>query len=214
MQNQMPKFTVFFKDKAIDSKIFDDGVIHIGSDDTNDLTVDSLAVAPAHAVVNIKDNAALIKQLNNDFPLIINETKTNEAFLQNNDVINIGKHSIVFSETESINHFPAKNLIDSDVANLNNKLDDRDANSEATLQMMNGPHIGRILTLKKTMTRIGNKNSGVVIITRRKEGYFIAALDNQQHQKVNAEPLGDKAILLHNNDIIAVDNTQMQFFIA
>ena len=71
----MAKFTVYFKDKAIQSKIFDSGVIHIGRDETNDIVIDNLAVATVHAVVIIKEDSCIIKQLNDDFPLFINNEK-------------------------------------------------------------------------------------------------------------------------------------------
>ncbi|WP_349431584.1 FHA domain-containing protein [Methylomarinum sp. Ch1-1] len=206
----MAKFTVYFKDKAINSDIFDSGVVHIGRDETNDVTVDSLAVAPAHAAVIIKDHGCIIKQLNDDFPLIINNAPTKEAVLQHNDRINIGKHSIVYSDTESIT-MPTK-ASDKDINYLNEKLEDNIKTAEANLQVMNGPHIGRILSLKKTMTRIGNNESGVVVISRRKEGYFIAALESSKNLAVNNQPLADNSVRLNDNDVITIDKISMQFF--
>ncbi len=208
----MAKFTVYFKDKAINSEIFDSGVVHIGRDETNDVTVDSLAIAPAHAAVIIKENSCIIKQLNDDFPLIINNAPTKEAVLQNNDRINIGKHSIVYSATESFAASPTRS--DKEINYLNEKLEDNIKTAEANLQIMSGPHIGRILALKKTMTRIGNSGSGVVVISRRKDGYFISALESGNKLSVNNEALGDKSIQLKHNDVIAVDNISMQFFFA
>ncbi len=212
----MAKFTVFFKDKAINSEIFDSGVVHIGRDETNDLAVDSLAVAPAHAAVIIKDDTCVIKQLNDDFPLIINNAPTKEAVLQNNDRINIGKHSIVYSVTESVTDIAPGKLRDKDVSFLNEKLEDKLKPVEANLQVMNGPHIGRILSLKKTMTRIGNSDTGVVAISRRKDGYFIAALENSNGcpLTVNQKPLGDQSVRLSNNDIISINKVAMQFFLS
>jgi len=96
----MAKFTVYFKDKPIFSNIYDAGVVHIGRDDTNELVVDSLAVAPAHAVVVIKDGECIIKQLNEKFPLLVNNQPVKQWSLQNNDVINVGKHYIVYNTTE------------------------------------------------------------------------------------------------------------------
>jgi len=71
----MAKLTVFFKDKAIHSGLFEHGIVHIGRDETNDLTIDSLAVAPAHAVIIIRADDCTIKQLNDEFPLIVNGKK-------------------------------------------------------------------------------------------------------------------------------------------
>ncbi len=212
----MAKFTVYFKDKAIHSGVFDSGVVHIGRDESNDLVVDSLAVAPAHAVVVIKAGECLIKQMNEKFPLLVNEQATKEWNLQNNDIINIGKHYIVYNTTDD---FPEKVLVsspvdslDSDVQALNNKLDEAIKTTDANLQVMNGAHIGRILRLKKSMTRLGHESAGVIVISRRKEGYFLSALQGHDGLAINNEPLGDRTVQLNNNDVIVVDSTEMQFF--
>ncbi len=79
----MAKLTVFFKDKAIQSDLYENGIVRIGRDETNDLTIDSLAVAPAHAVLIILDGDCTIKQLNDEFPLIINGEKVKSGNLNN-----------------------------------------------------------------------------------------------------------------------------------
>lgn len=207
----MAKFTVYFKDKAIQSSIFESGVIHIGRDETSDLVVDSLAVAPAHAVAVVKDGGCVIKQMNDKFPLLINNRQMKECNLQNNDVINIGKHYIVYNTTESVTaHAPVSR--NPDVLALNEKLADNIKLPEANLQVMNGEHIGRILPLKKAMTRLGHEGAGVIVIARRKEGYFVSALQEHDGLIVNNQPLGDRIVKLNNNDVIVVDKTPMQFF--
>lgn len=210
----MAKFTVYFKDKPIFSGIYDSGVVHIGRDDTNELVVDSLAVAPAHAVAVIKDGTCIIKQLNEKFPLLVNNSPSKEWNLQNNDVINVGKHYIVYNATEFF-HEPTAAIpssADVDVRTLNEKLETA-RQQEAKLQVMDGPHIGRILTLKKAMTRLGHEGAGVVVIARRKDGYYISALQGHDGLILNRESLGDRTVLLQNNDVIEVDKTPMQFFL-
>ena len=214
----MAKLTLYFKDKPIFSGIYENGVIHIGRDDTNEIVVDSLAVAPAHAAVVMKDGSCMIKQLNEKFPLLINNLAVKEWALQNNDVIDVGKHYITFSVTESVlNHQPQAQISasekDIDLQALNHKLDQSAKQQEANLQIMDGPHIGRILPLKKAMTRLGHEGAGVVVIARRKNGYFVSALQGHDGLAVNKEPLGENTVLLKHNDIIEVDKTPMQFFL-
>lgn len=208
----MAKFTVYFKDKAIQSGIFDSGVVHIGRDETSDLVVDSLAVAPAHAVAIIKDGTCVIKQLNEKFPLLINHRPIKEANLQHNDVINIGKHDIVYTLTESM--LPKGPVSQNpDVLALNEKLESSIKLPEAKLQVMNGEHIGRILPLKKAMTRLGREGAGIVVISRRKEGYFVSALQGHDGLLINNQPLGDRTVQLNDGDVIVVDKTPLQFFL-
>ena len=213
----MAKFTLYFKDKPIYSGIYDAGVVHIGRDDSNDIVVDSLAVAPAHAVAVIKEGSCVVKQLNEKFPLLINNQATKEWSLQNNDVVNVGKHYIVYTLTESClvsePVTPPSFSQDADVQALNSKLEKAGKPQEANLQIMDGPHIGRILPLKKALTRLGHEGAGVVVIARRKDGYYVSALQGHSGLAVNKQPLGDNTVLLQHNDVIEVDKTPMQFFL-
>ncbi len=207
----MAKFTVYFKDKPIRFSIFETGIVHIGRDETNDVAVDSLAIAPAHAAVILQNNSSIIKQLNNDFPLIINGEKYKEYPLKNGDTITIGKHRIVFSSTEKIlDNKPI--LPEPAPESLSNALSKDGLLPDANLQVMGGKHIGRLVPLKKTMTRLGRDGSGIIIITKRKEGYYLSMLEHNDNIKINNQALAEQTRLLKNNDVILIDNIPMQFF--
>lgn len=215
----MAKFTIFFKDKAIHSAIFDTGIVHIGRDDTNELIVDSLAVAPAHAVAILKDGNCVVKQLNEKFPLSVNNQITKEWNLNNNDVINVGKHYILYNTSESFirpssaaSSAPTKS--DEDLNALNEKLEENVRLAEAHLQIMDGPHIGRILPLKKALTRLGHEGGSVAVIARRRDGYYVSALQSHDDLLLNRESLAESIVLLRNGDVLQIDKTPMQFFMG
>lgn len=210
----MAKFTVFFKDKPIQSSLFDSGVVHIGRDETNDINLDSLAIAPAHAAVMLKENITIIKQLNDDFPLIVNGEKVRETNLENGDKITIGKHTIVFNSTVVITADLQKDtLLSKDIESLNEEIKPAVKVSEANLQVISGKHIGRVIPLKKAMTRLGRGGDGIVVISKRKDGYFISALEHDNSLQVNQQPLGENTVKLQHNDTVVIDNSAMQFFI-
>jgi hypothetical protein len=209
----MPKLTVFFKDKVIHSGLFENGIVHIGRDETNDLIIDSMAIAPAHAVIIIRDDACTVKQLNDEFPLIINGKKTKACNLNDNDTISIGKHDIVFNTVKFIAPEASNNLIDEDVKLLNQEIDNDLQIPAANLQIMNGSNIGKVLQLKKSMTRLGHDGNGVIAILKRKEGYFVSVLENAGTITINNEPLNDKPLKLNMNDVLVVNNTSLQFFL-
>ncbi|MBL6987155.1 MAG: FHA domain-containing protein [Methylobacter sp.] len=207
----MAKLTVFFKDKAIHSGLFENGIMHIGRDETNDLTIDSLAVAPAHAVIIIRDTDCTIKQLNDEFPLIINGVKTKTCSLNNNDTISMGKHDIIFNTTKSITQ--SNDLIDKDVKSFGHEVIGELSLPAANLQILTGNNIGKILQLKNSMTRLGHSGNGVIAISKRKEGYFVSVLENIGTITVNNVPLSDKSLKLNTNDVLVIDNTSLQFFL-
>ncbi len=209
----MAKLTVFFRDAAIHSGLFKNGVVHIGRDETNDLTIDSLAVAPAHAVIVIRDDACAIKQLNDQFPLIINGEATKACNLSDNDRISMGKHAILFNTAESVEVPAAFDSLIDDVRSLNLEINGELHSPAARLQVMNGNNIGKILPLKKAMTRLGHDGNGVIAISKRKEGYYVSVLENSGMITVNNEPLEDKLLKLKTNDVLVVNNTSLQFFL-
>ncbi|MGZ5576682.1 MAG: FHA domain-containing protein [Methylobacter sp.] len=209
----MPKLTVFFKDKVIHSGLFENGIVHIGRDETNDLIIDSMAIAPAHAVIIIRDDACTVKQLNDEFPLIVNGKKTKACNLNDNDTISIGKHDIVFNTVKFVASNASNNLIDEDVKSLNQEIDNELQIPAANLQFMNGSNIGKVLQLKKSMTRLGHDGNGVIAILRRKEGYFVSVLENTGTITINNEPLNDKPLKLNMNDVLVINNTSLQFFL-
>lgn len=159
----------------------------------------------------------MVKQLNEKFPLLINNQATKEWSLRNNDVINVGKHSVVYNTTESFvrqssTALYAPSRSDEDLEALNEKLETNVRLAEAHLQIVDGPHIGRILPLKKSLTRLGHEGGSVAVIARRKDGYFVSALQINDGLLLNNEVLGERTVQLQQNDVLKIDKTPMQFF--
>lgn len=204
----MAKFSVFFNDNPIHTAVFESGVVHIGRDESNDLYINSLAFAPAHAAVILRGTESIIKQLNADFPLIINGERHNKHHLKNGDIITIGKHRIIYNSVETTP--PASEAIFKQPTK-NRQNPNLSAKPEASLQIMAGKHIGRIVQLKKNITHIGHKGVGIIIIAHRKEGYFASILEPNENIKINNTALADKSILLKNGDIIFINHIPMQF---
>ncbi|MGZ5052009.1 MAG: FHA domain-containing protein [Methylobacter sp.] len=210
----MAKLTVCFKDKTIRSSLFTHGVVHIGRDDTNDVVIDSLAVAPAHAAIVIRDNDYTIKQLNDGFPLVVNGIKVKSCSLNNNDVISMGKHDLIFSTAEPAELSPIiDDPTDEDLQSPNQENPGDEPQPTANLQFMSGNNIGKVLPLKKAMTRLGHDGDGVIAISKRKEGYFVSVLENRGTITVNNEPLNDKSLKLETNDVLVINKTSLQFFL-
>lgn len=207
----MVKLTVFFKDKIIHSELFESGTIHIGRDESNDLVIDSLAVAPTHAAIIIHSDSCSIKQLNDNFDMVINGKKAKESTLNNNDTLFIGKHDIVFNTTSE---FFDKPHLAPQAAKPSNEETNLDLQlPTANLQFINGKNIGKIVPLKKALTRLELGNGGIVMIARRSDGYFVSALEDHGTTAVNNKPVQDHSCKLTNNDILTIENSALQFFV-
>jgi hypothetical protein len=79
------------------------------------------------------------------------------------------------------------------------------------LQIVNGDNFGRIISLKKNLTRIGHAGGECAMIARRENGYFISFLEGTSPPSINKRPIGNQAQLLMDGDIIDLGGTKMQF---
>jgi len=210
----MVKLTLFYNYKIIHSEYFENGIVRIGRDATNDLTIDSPAAAPAHAAIVIGDDgSSTITQLNDDFPLIVNGEKIIEGNLNNNDMITIGMHDIVYNTRDSADLTqPFESQSNKDIRVFKPEINAELSIPAANLQVMDGENIGRILSLKKTMTRLGQSGSGVIVISKRKDGYFVSVLENNGNIMLNNVLLNDSTVKLNDNDVLVINDTSLQFF--
>jgi hypothetical protein len=202
----MATLTVYFKNEVVRSYPLEmDKMIRIGCDETNDLVIDSFMLAPVHAVVVTRGNSCVIKQLNDNFPLIINGKSIKAANLHDGDTLTMGQHDIIYSTSQSeqltdspSNRKIAKNGYIPHVANF---------------QVISGAHLGKIFPLKIPMTMIGEQGSGIVAVTKRKNGYFAAVLEHTDTITLNQQPLGNQTIQLNHRDVMVVGQLTVQFYL-
>jgi len=209
----MATLTLTFKDNVIRShRLETDVPIHIGREESNEICIDSLAVAPTHAVVvRNSEGKTVIKQLDGEFPLTVNDLPGHEHQLNEGDRISIGKHVLQFSDTATLQELSQSSQIHP--SGLDQEIELSVKTAEANLQILNGKHIGRLIPLKRSLTQLGKTGSGIVIIAKRKEGYFLSPLEGEQAISVNSQSLGRQTIRLSSGDTLEIDETAMQFFV-
>jgi hypothetical protein len=86
--------------------------------------------------------------------------------------------------------------------------------SHASLQVIRGLSIGKIIPLKKALMRFGHNGAGIIVITKRKDGYHVTSLENIGIITLNSKPMANNSFKLHHGDVLVVDNTTMQFFLS
>ncbi|MCI0734208.1 MAG: FHA domain-containing protein [Methylococcaceae bacterium] len=211
----MAKLTLTFKGKPIRAYQFEAGdCVSIGRNDENDIRIDSLAVAPIHAEILFGDQGSIITQKENDFPLQVNNTQTARHELQHGDQISIGKHVLYFMDETTLLETPsARDSLETDLRLLDDELKQSSQTVDGQLQILNGRNIGRVLLLKRGLTRLGKPETGVAVIAKRKDGFYIAALDGGAQIKLNGKTVHDKSIKLNQGDRVEIDRTEMLFFV-
>ncbi|MEW8028403.1 MAG: FHA domain-containing protein [Candidatus Thiodiazotropha sp.] len=210
----MAKLTLSFKGRVIDVFHIESDKTEIGRNDDCTIPIDSLAIAPIQAVITRNDDQSYLLQAQEEaFPVLVNHEKTEETTLNHGDVIQVGKHTLSFAEdvmdlSADLGPIPANDQLPEEDETVEN---DESQSKSGVLQIMNGDNFGRIIPLKRNMTRIGHAGGDCAMIARREDGYFITFLEGPNPPRINRKPIGNQAQLLADGDIIDVGGTQMQF---
>lgn len=208
----MSKLTLSFKGKVL--KIFPvlNGNMTIGSDSNCLIFIDSLAIQPEHAQIDTVNNDSVIRDLNTDDGTFVGQAKIEgQHALKDGDVIRIGKHTLTFDYSENIELAQTtENNIVEEEAPIQMEAKEK---SQGWLQIMNGPNLGKTMSLSKAMTNLGKPGVSTAVITKRAEGYFISQLEGNHPLLIKNKELGEKSERLLDGDTIQIGNIKMQFYL-
>ncbi len=207
----MVKLTLTFKGRTLQSHSLDAWPFTIGREIANDLQIDSLAVAPRHASIEEVDGAIVVRQLDENFPLIVNGVRTEEHPLKQGDCIGIGKHQLFFSEENDKSAKKPERKAEAQNGAAAKPQASGHLPGEASLQVMRGKNIGLVIPLRRAMTRIGGEESGSAVIAHRKDGYFLSALAAES-VKLNGVDILEESVLLRHGDTLKIGTNLLQFF--
>lgn len=97
----MPTFTLKFKDSVLrDYPIAIGQTLTIGRNDSNNIIIDNMAVSGVHARVDSVSATFILTDLESTNGTFVNEKLISSHGLRNNDVIVIGKHTLVFNRSD------------------------------------------------------------------------------------------------------------------
>ena len=100
----MPKLILKFKDKTISSLSLENGAtITIGRHSSNEIVIDNPVVSGLHAHVDLHGEEITITDLESKNGTYHNGERISKAVLHHNDVITIGKHTIVLDTQDGSN---------------------------------------------------------------------------------------------------------------
>lgn len=87
------------------------------------------------------------------------------------------------------------------------------AESQAAVQILNGPNAGKELELTKTLTSLGKPGVQVAVITRRPHGYFLTHVQGELYPQVNGQALDAHPRQLADHDVIELAGVKMEFYL-
>jgi pSer/pThr/pTyr-binding forkhead associated (FHA) protein len=225
----MPEIIVRYEDKIIERVVSEKKRITIGRTNDNDIVLENRGVSRHHAQIEFNDNAAVVidnESLNGTF---INNRKVSEELLRDNDIITIGKYSLVY-HTEVTREETAAELDGTMVLKTKKQKDliKKDKEERELVDKMGGSVlVGEENTdfsehqVDRNVTTIGKAKfvhvhakgfmlSGIQAkIVKEDEQFSIVNLGRKGKTRVNGEPITRH--MLKNGDLIQVGKSVFKF---
>jgi len=188
----MPKVIVSMDDVVIkEVQLIKDRTV-LGRRPYNDIVLDNLTVSGEHAVLQLSGNEVHLEDLNSTNGTYMNGKAVKKRLLLNNDVIDIGKYKIKYTDEAG----DTLGL----VTNLN-----------AVIKLMSGAAAGREVPLVKVVTTIGKPGVAVAAITKRGLGFVVTHAEGTQPLSLNGAPIGAEPVALKDGDLLELAGAKMQF---
>ncbi|MEW5889656.1 MAG: FHA domain-containing protein [Pseudomonadota bacterium] len=200
----------------------------IGRKPHNDIQIDNLAISGEHAVIVTILDDSFLEDLDSTNGTFVNGQQIKKHFLQNNDVIELGKYRLKyvseqgaaaaqdFEKTMVLRPGTLRQTVIEQAAGKSfgdsHGGQQAKAPPPAVIRILSGPSAGRELELVKTLTTLGKPGVQVAVITRRPHGYFIAHVEGSRFPVLNGKTLDAQAHELHDHDVIELVGVKMEFF--
>lgn len=194
----MAKLILSFKDRKLKVFALQSEDCLIGRESGCTIPIDSLAIEPHHARIRPVGKGYAIEPMGDTTPVWVNEQIIAEAQpLKEGDKIQIGKHTLRFSE-------------ESDIIGQSSVVTRIPA--VGWIQIQSGSHLGRTIRLNKAFTRIGKPDVDLAVIAHRDQGYYLSHLHGDNTPQINHQDIGEECHKLQNGDQITVGDLKLQFF--
>ena len=209
----MSKLTLTFKGTVLKSYPLTGGQIFIGSDPSCEIHIDSLAVEGKHACVTTMRHSSVVEDVSTEAGSQLNGKPLSEPqTLHHDDVIQVGKHTLVFTAEPSDLQESSESEQASDDEPATTIL--HAAKKNAWMQILNGANVGKTISLNRTLTNLGKSGVQLAVIARRGEGYYLSHLEGELPTTVDGKDIGDQSYLLEDGNVIQIGNIRMQFTLA
>jgi pSer/pThr/pTyr-binding forkhead associated (FHA) protein len=227
----MPILTLKFKDNILKVYNFDkDKSITIGRRDHNDVIISNLTVSGSHAKIDRVGDGYLLTDLKSKNKTFVNDEEIVSARLKDNDVIVIGKHTLIFNldDSEMVEKFSSKVMDQTMAMNSDEHRDLMSRTEDHLTKELRQPVFCFIeggqgnIELKRNRIRIGKDSSSdivikgimvgkaVAVLNKTPQGYSISECKSFTKIKINNKVLKGSA-LLEEFDMVKIGPCEFQF---
>lgn len=231
----MAKVILKFADKTIKDITLDRVVLTIGRNPENHIHIDNLAVSNFHAKILKEGDKFFIEDLDSLNGTFVGGNKVKKTELHDNDIITIGKHTLVFVSEEE------KALRDSDayLAEKTMLLDTTKHREMSEIiarhKSMPGDKVGVLKVVggsaEKTEYELAGSYATIgkdkvadikikgsfapkvaALVQRRGETYYISPPEKGKHPRINGKPV-EELTEIRESDTLEAGGVKMVFFL-
>ncbi|MBW1841055.1 MAG: FHA domain-containing protein [Deltaproteobacteria bacterium] len=235
----MPILTLKFKENTIAQFPLEEGKsLTIGRKESNDVSIENLAVSGHHAKVDAVGEGFLLTDLQSKNGSFVNNELVQSHWLKHGDSITIGKQTLVFAYTDEEEHpeEEAGGMEKTMVMDTDRYRDMLDQALKGTGGAPAAPaqekeQVGMLsylaggegeIELAKKLTKIGKDASCDIIvsglmmgklaatISKRPQGYSLSFVGGMSKPKVNGQAVTE-SVMLNDFDEIELGSVKMQF---
>ena len=228
----MPKLILKFKEAVLKEFQADEEALTIGRGDDNTIKIDNMAVSGHHAKLIRENGDFVLIDLNSLNGTFVNGQKVSKCILKNNDLVTIGKHTLVFQDERKATKSPLASTSEMkapagtvmlDTRTQQQLLEEAAAKKAAdkvvelvgVLSFISGAEGQSEIELSKRVTMMGKGKDADIklkgmflpnvsaVISRRPAGYFISYSEGRAIPKVNGETIKGQ-VKLKDGDIINI----------
>src|SRR3990170_3387474 len=211
----------------------------IGRKPHNDIQIDNLAVSGEHAVIVTILNDSFLEDLGSTNGTVVNGNPVKKHFLQNNDVVELGKYKLKFVGDAAPTATGEKADFEKTMVLRPSQMKAAAEQAKApaaapaaatastpaaapaakpgqplgAIQLLSGANAGKELELTKPLTTLGKPGVQVAVLTRRPAGYFITHVEGANRPTVNGQSIGAAPHSLKDHDVIELAGVKMEFFL-
>lgn len=208
--------------------------LRIGRRSHNDLVLDDLTVSGEHALVQVRPEGCLIRDLESRNGTHVNGRPIAECELVEGDCIDIGiyrlrlvrvrvadarspsRAALPAAEPAAASPqppgMPAAGQADAAEGQAGAQVAEAVvAPAAPVLEYLAGPYVGITQRVDRNIVRIGDGGTQAAVITRRRQGWFLTHLEGMAAPRVNGVAIGLSASPLADGDLIELGAVQVRF---
>lgn len=216
----MPELILKLGDTVVQRYVFDKDIISIGRSRDNDIVVDNLSVSRNHARLRRQNGKYILTDLHSANGTYVNNVRISKTEIVDNDVITLGKHTILFLNTVLSDEELIVDALGADRTVVVERA------PQGMLVITKGKMAGKEFPLVKAETTIGKAPNNDIVVTddwfmSKKQavirllstGFELHDLGTYRKTRLNGAPV-QGVVRLKPGDVIEFGSTRCEFRVA